>query len=105
MNITTFAHAGESHATTAEATAHELGWYIQIPLFIVALFAVLAITYFLTKKRDTTLLFTSLLLLIAGFGLFRIAPIVSATAITLGLIATLFVTLIGLGSESDSKKQ
>ena len=103
MNIPTLlAHAGESHESTLEATAHEIAWFIQLPLFLLAVAGFFSIIYMITKKRETATLMTAFVLLFAGFGLFQVSPIVSATAITLGLVSTLFITLVGLGSEEKN---
>lgn len=94
------AHSTEIHETTIETTAHEFAWYVQLPIFIVMVAIFAYLIWLLTRKKDTTLLITSLALLISGFGMFKVAPIVSATAITVGLISTLLVTLLGLGSDN-----
>ena len=101
--INILAHAGETHGSDIAATAHELGWYIQLPLFIILVAVFASTVWLISKKMDTTLLVTAALLLITGFGLFEIAPLVSALAITVGLVTTLGVTLLGLGSEQGSK--
>ncbi len=93
-----FAHAGEVHDSTITASAHELAWYVQLPLFFIVVAMFGSLIWLVSKRQDTTLLITSFALLIAGFSLFKVAPIASATAITLGLVTTLAVTLLGLGS-------
>ena len=94
-----FAHAGEVHDSALETTAHSLAWYIQLPIFLLALFGVFSILRMVLKDAQKASLITATLLLILGFGLFKIAPVVSATAITLGLITTLLTTLIDLGTD------
>lgn len=99
------AHAGETHESTIEATAHEIGWYIQLPVFLLALAGFIAILYLLTKKTKLTVLLTASVLLVIGFGFYRLSPVVSATAITLGLVSTLFITLVGLGDDEHKMKE
>lgn len=98
-----FAHAGESHGSELEAAAHELPWFLQIIVFLVGIALVYSLVWLITKKVDTSLLVVSFVLLVTGFLVFQIAPIVSVLAITAGLIATLFVTFVGL-SAPDNKK-
>ena len=45
------------------------------------------------------------LLLLVGFGLYAVAPVVSATAITIGMVTTLLVTLVGLGNSSTAERK
>lgn len=97
------AHAGESHGSELEATAHELPWFLQILIFLVGIALIYSLMWLITKKVDTSLLVLSFVLLVSGFLVFQVAPIVSVLAITLGLISTLFVTFVGLSSP-DSKK-
>lgn len=98
------AHAGEVHETAAEATAHRTAWYVQLPLFFLATLGFAAIVYLITKKQDLTILITATVMLLAGFGLFQIAPFVSVAAITAGLVGTLFTTLAGLGTPKKVEK-
>ncbi len=97
MLNTIFAHAGEEHATTAEAVAHQLEWFYQLPIFLVSVLVLGYFIWLITKKQDTTVLLTSTILLIAGFVCFSIAPLISILSISVGITATLFVTLMGLG--------
>jgi ABC-type proline/glycine betaine transport system permease subunit len=98
-----FAHAGEDHSTEVETVVHELSWYVQLPIFFVVTALVAYIAWLITKKHDTTILITSTLLLVAGFAFFSVAPLVSILSITLGMTATLLVTLIGLGQKPKAK--
>ncbi len=91
------AHAGEAHSTKAETVSHELSWFIQLPVFVVSVLALGYFIWIITKKQDTTVLLTSTILLITGFACFSIAPLISILSISLGMTATLFVTLVGLG--------
>ena len=93
-----FAHSGEEHSSTIESVAHELAWYIQLPIFIISVLVLGYLVWLLTKKQDTTVLIMATILLIAGFACFSVAPLISILSISLGMTATLFVTLIGLGS-------
>jgi hypothetical protein len=95
-----FAHAGETHETIVESTSHALAWYVQLPLFLLAVAGLYALSRVLFKTKSTAFLVDAFILLIAGFGLYKVAPVVSATAITIGMTTTLLVTLIGLGAES-----
>lgn len=104
MNITTlFAHAGESHESVVESTSHALAWYVQLPVFLIAVAGLFALSQLIFKKKSTAFLITAFALLIAGFGLYAVAPIISATAITIGMATTLLVTLVGLGAEEQAK--
>ena len=102
ITITRFAHGGETHANEALAQVHEISWFLQLPLFAIMVAVFAGIVWLLIKKPDVTALITSFALLVAGFGLFEVAPVVSAFAITAGLITTLGVTLLGLGSHEQS---
>ncbi len=97
------AHAGEVHSSDTTAAIHEVAWYYQLALFLVALLAVSTLIWLITKKLDLVILISSLLMLITGFLVFQVAPIVSVVAITLGLIATLSTTLLGLGGDQHKK--
>lgn len=97
------AHAGEDHGSEVEATLHELAWYVQLPVFFIGLILVMSLIWLITKSLDTVILISSFLMLITGFLVFQIAPLVSIVAITFGLIATLAVTLIGLGGTQAKK--
>lgn len=97
------AHAGEDHATTAEAVSHELSWFVQLPIFLVSVLVLGYFIWLITKKKDTTVLLTSTILLIAGFACFSVAPLISILSISVGMTATLFVTLVGLGQKPKAK--
>jgi len=99
-----FAHAGEEHETIVEATAHELSWFVQLPIFVITIAVVAYFIWLITKKIDTTILLTSTILLVAGFAFFSIAPLVSILSISIGMTATLFVTLTGLGHKPKELK-
>lgn len=105
MNTFLFAHAGEVHETVVESTAHTLAWYIQLPLFLLVTAGFFALSRLVFKKKSTAFLVTAFVLLIAGFGLYAVAPVISATAITIGMATTLLVTLVGLGEESRDEKK
>jgi len=97
-----FSHAEEIHTSTIESAAHSLQWYAQLPLFILMVAVFAAVVWLITKKQDITLLLTAALLLVSGVGFYEIAPLISVLAITVGLGATLFATIVGL-SESPKK--
>lgn len=103
MIIQILAHAGETHETSLEAAAHEIPWYLQVIIFVVGITLIYSLLWLITKKIDTSLLVISLILLVTGFLVFQIAPVISILAITAGLLTTLFVTFAGL-STPDKKK-
>lgn len=94
------AHGGETHNSVAVEKAHELQWFIQVPLYTIAIAVFAGIVWLISKSVDATLLITSAVLLISGFAFFQIAPVVSVLAISFGLVLTLGVTLLGLGAGS-----
>ena len=98
---TLFAHSGETHVDTVEAVAHYAQWYIAIPLYLLVMAAITYVVWLVTgKKKDTTLLIVSFVLLISGLTMFNISPFISVIAITTGLVATLFSAFVGLTSEA-----
>ncbi len=97
------AHAGEDHGSEAAATIHELAWYYQLPIFFLVFLGICTLIWLITKKLDLVILISSTMMLITGFLVFQVAPLVSIISITLGLIATLAVTLIGLGGPAAKK--
>jgi formate-dependent nitrite reductase membrane component NrfD len=98
MILQYFAHAGEDHATATEATNHMLQeWYIALPLFLLALVGVAAITYMLTKKsKPVTYLVITGILLISGIFAYTIAPIISIVSLAVGMAMTLVLVLFSL---------
>jgi len=96
--LTTLAHADEAHSSTIESIAHSLGWYIQIPLFVVSVALFASIMWLTTKRIDRTLLATATLLLFTGFALATVSPLIGILSITIGLLSTLFMTLTGIGT-------
>ncbi len=98
-----FAHAGERHESAAVAAAHEIPWFIQLPLFVGLIMLFALIVWQLSKKTELTVLLTSALLLISGIGFYEAAPAISIVAITAGLFSTLFITLVGLGPKPSKK--
>ena len=105
MVVHILAHAGEEHTTGIEATVHEWAWYVQLPIFFLVLVAICTLLWLITNKVDVVLLVASFFMLITGFLVFSFAPLISVLAITLGLVATLSVTLVSLGSPTDKKKK
>jgi hypothetical protein len=103
--IAQFAHAGEVHESPVESASHALAWYGQLAMFLVLLLVVYTVVNMVFKKKSTALLITATLLLMVGFGLYAVAPVVSATAITIGMVTTLLVTLVGLGDSSTAERK
>lgn len=99
LSVQSVAHAGESHQSTLTSKIHAFPWFIQLPLFLCLVGTVFSLTWIITKKISSSLLATSFVLLVAGFGTYQIAPIVSILSITVGLASTLFLTLVGLESK------
>lgn len=93
------AHAGEEHIDTVEAVSHYAPWYIAVPLFIITMTIITYLVWLISgKKKDTTLLTVSVILLVVGFTMFNLSPFISIIAITVGLLATLFSAFVGLSS-------
>ena len=92
------AHAGEDHSSGAEAIVHTAApWYVALPIYIFALAAIAYITWLLSKKNlGTVLLVVSIVMLLAGFGLYAISPLVSAVAIVGGILIAGFMALSSL---------
>ncbi len=103
LMLTYFAHGGEVHNTALEASAHSLAWYLQLLLLILGIIGFSGSIWFVTRRSDLTVLLTAFTLLVAGFTLFKISPVVSVISITVGLIATLLVTLFGLGDKPTAQ--
>ena len=93
------AHAGEDHLDIIQSTSHALPWHLELSLFVGVMSVLTIILYKITKKLDLTILIISGLLLISGFGFYDFSPAISIVSISTGLIATLAVTLLGIGSE------
>lgn len=96
--IDLFAHAGEFHESALSSSVHLIPWYFQIPLFALLVAGFSTFVWLLTKKVSTVIFITCFGLLLAGFLLYQVAPIVSVLAISFGLISSLAVTLLGIGS-------
>ncbi len=96
-----FAHAGEAHSSDALSSIHSLNWSIQLLLFACGVSALFSVVWLITKKIDTALLVTAFGMLITGMGGYTVAPVVSVIAITLGFIASLFVSLVGLNTKPN----
>ena len=99
------AHSGEVHESSIETTVHELAWFVQLPLFIASVAAFAYAVWLISKDYSKTLLITSALLLISGFAFYSLSPLISVLSITVGLVATLLVTLLGLGSQDSGPKK
>lgn len=95
------AHAGETHADTAEAVSHAIPWYIALPLFFIAVAAIGYLTWIISKKKTSVvLLVEAIVLLIAGFTLFNVSAAISVIAITAGIILAGFIAITGLINDS-----
>ncbi len=99
MISTLFAHAGEAHSSDLIARLHAVPWFAQIGLLIVLCAVFLSLCWLLTHKLDTSLLVTAAFLLVAGFISAQFSVLVAVISITTGLVITLGITLIGLGTE------
>lgn len=93
------AHSGEVHQSRLASQIHAFPWYIQVLLFLCIVGVIFSLAWLVTRKLPTAMLATSCALLVIGFGSYQLSPIVSVLSITIGLAATLFLTLIG-----DSKR-
>lgn len=93
--LTYLAHAGESHATEAEASLHFLQeWYIALPLLILVTAGVAAISYVLTRKsKPVTYLVVAGFLLVAGVLGYTTSPIISIVSLATGMAMMLFIVL------------
>jgi len=97
------AHAGEEHSDVTEAVAHFAPSYISVPVFLVATAMIGYLVWLVSgKKLDTTLFVLALTMLITGFTVFNIAPIVSVLAITTGIIIAGFLAFVSIAG--DTKK-
>lgn len=101
-----FAHAGESHDTVIEATAHTATpWYIAVPLFLIAVLAIGYIVWIVSKKNFSVVLSVlAIVFLISGFTLFNFSSAISVISLTLGFI-TAGILAFGDLTTSSSKKE
>ena len=97
----TLSHAEEVHSTAAQANLHTLQeWYFAIPLFVLTVAAIGYMTWLVSgKKPDAVLIVMSIVLLIAGFTMFSISPLISVVAITGGIITSGLLTFGGLATD------
>lgn len=101
------AHAGETHQTAAEATAHNLAtlWYVALPAFVVAVLAVAVVVYFVSgKSRSATDLAILASLLIGGIATYSVAPVISTMALAIGFCLSLLQVLFGLSKPGRRHK-
>lgn len=85
--FTYFAHAGEVHQSATNATTHSLisQWYIQLPLFIVALSLVTLFIFLLSKKSYAiTYVLLLIILFVIGVGSYTKSAAVSVFSLALG---------------------
>jgi len=102
------AHAGEEHATTSEAISHSFleTWYIALPLFIVLLCIVAAVTYELSKKsKPVTVNAVLVTLFVVGVAMYQKSAVVSVFALSLGFAIALLQVVLGLGQQPGKKKK
>jgi len=101
------AHAGETHGGTAESATHWLeSWYIAVPLFILLIY-VLGTAIYLISKRSvaTTYLSVVAVLLFSGIYFYDKSSVLSAVAITVGLLGSLLSVLAFLSASSKVTKR
>ena len=104
--INYFAHAGEVHQSAANAATHSLidQWYIQLPIFVVALCFVVLITYWLSRKSYAVTNITLLIVLfIVGVGSYSKSSAISIFALSLGF-SLAFIQVITDLKLPESKK-
>lgn len=94
------AHAGESHSDGLESITHYAApWYVAIPVFLVVTIAIAYLIWLVSGKNlGTVLLVIASWLLLVGFGLYSISPIISALSIVSGMVIAGFLALAGLTS-------
>lgn len=103
MIIQILAHAGEEHADVAEAVTHLAPAYIAVPIFFIVAVIVGYLTWLVSgKKLDTVLFVLALLMLVAGFTMFMISPIVSVLSITIGIVFAGMLAFIGLSGDKKN---
>jgi hypothetical protein len=103
--ITLFAHAGEVHEGTTEATTHVLStWYIALPAALAVVFLVGVFTYFLFQKSlSWAFLFVNLSLFGLGVYGYNNSTIVSVVCLSLGFAMSLLGVLALLTSGPANK--
>jgi hypothetical protein len=97
--LTFFAHAGEHHDTAIEEAAHTLlaEWYIGLPLLVLVVAGLGAITYLLSRKsKSVTFGVVMMALLIIGFTTYDLSPVVSIVSISAGFAAVLLQVITSL---------
>lgn len=104
MVLDLVAHAGEVHENTVESTFHSTEWYVQLPVFFLIVAVISGAIWLLTKSRTATTIVMSVLLLIGGFAMFSLTPIISIVSISTGLLAGLFLLLIGVAEKTSDDK-
>jgi hypothetical protein len=101
------AHAGELHVSVVESAGHWFEpWYVQVGIFAGSLLLVGAISKLFTKHSAWILLGLAITSLMAGFGLYSVAPIISILSLSCGLVVSMLLTIIGLsGGEQKSGEE
>lgn len=97
MSLNYFAHDGEVHETTQEATAHEAQTGVTVPfdviagvstLIVITLFLLIT-TYAFKLKFPTKMLVVMATLLVVGVVGYTIAPVTSVIALAIGFALAL----------------
>src|SRR5687768_13732395 len=94
-----YAHADYSSA--AQVVLHNIlgAWYVVVPLFVICMLGIAAITYFLSR-RSKPVTFTIMLTVffVVGVATYGVAPYVSILALTMGFALVLLQALTMLRS-------
>jgi O-antigen/teichoic acid export membrane protein len=100
LKVIYFAHAEEIHTSTFEELLHyATPWYLALPLFIMVSIIIGYLAWLVGgRKPGTVMLIEAIFLLVSGFMLANISPLVSALAIVVGLLLAACMTLIGLAN-------
>jgi hypothetical protein len=92
-----FAHAGQSHATSAETATHILQeWYIALPLFFISVIGLAVIIFLLSKSKPLTYMSVVALLLVAGVFMYDKSAVVSIVSLTLGMAMAMIIVMVSL---------
>ena len=100
MAMFIFSHTDELHETAIESTLHILGpWYISIPIILASVAAIGYLTYLISNKNvGTTILIESLVLLAVGFITATAYPLLSVSAMTVGIVLAGFIAFTGIAA-------
>lgn len=98
--FTILAHAGEEHATAAEAASHSVleAWYLALPLFIVGMGLLATAVYRLSgRSKGATLNVMLAALFICGVSTYKLSETISIASLTSGFALALSQVVVGLG--------